>query len=238
MNGFPNDFPTGTVHDLKQHPNQLTGNKLHVVTCRVSYEINEDYLTWEEHMHRAPQQGSSLASIQDRYAYGRIQTLPALSGDQPYWLGGEVVNGQWVWSDGTPWNSDTYVVSGGTTSGNVLTLENTYGGSLLRGTTAATSLPAIYQRVNFIQVAVNDEGSLYFGPPEVPSNHTLYDGVDFNGGYQITPDGKQIGLWGNKLVQFELSSLMDEENLFQSKIGFDFVLHNSTADVFFESNGL
>eukprot|EP00957_Ditylum_brightwellii_P101451 7731569-Ditylum_brightwellii.AAC.1 len=65
-----------------------------------------------------------------------------------------------------------------------------------------------------VEEEVNDKGSLYFGPPEAPSDHILYDGADFNGGYQITPDGKQIGLWGNTLVQFDLSSLMDEENLF------------------------
>mmetsp|Transcript_3693 Transcript_3693/g.4706 ORF Transcript_3693/g.4706 Transcript_3693/m.4706 type:complete len:1076 (-) Transcript_3693:128-3355(-) len=228
----------GTVHEVK-HPSQGTyGNKLHVHTCLVTYEVNDEYLAFEEHMEKALKQGSYLASIQGHYDYGRIHTLTSLNMDQPYWLGGEVVNGNWVWSDGTAWNPGTFVVSGDTGTGNALTLKNTQVGSPIASSITSASLPAIYQKVNLVQALVNGKDVLYFGPLEAPDVHPDYVATSFNGTYRIKPDGIQVELWGNKLIRLNILSPIGEENLNQGQIMFDIILHDDNVDVFFETDGL
>eukprot|EP00957_Ditylum_brightwellii_P022062 1664292-Ditylum_brightwellii.AAC.1 len=98
------------MHEIKQNPSRPTGSQLHVVNCFVEYVINENHLTWEEHAKKALQIGSTLASVNDEYGYGRLRT--SLKINQAYWLG-----------DGTAWNTN----EAGSNIRNLLSEDNGHG---------------------------------------------------------------------------------------------------------------
>eukprot|EP00957_Ditylum_brightwellii_P129645 9889895-Ditylum_brightwellii.AAC.1 len=224
----------GNVYEVKHDSNEIYQSQFHVVNCHVTYEVNDQHLTWTEHFRAALLSGSSIASIADEYDYGRLQTLSSIEIDQTYWLGGEVINEEWEWSDGTVWDANLYEVSGESSHGSVLAVK--YKGNELSSSAPSTNLPAVYKKINYVDVLVNGK-EIRCSPFNAPVTHPHYDETVFDGGYRVMADGKYIELWGNKLVQISLASLTDEKDCSQGSVEFNLTLHENNTDIYFETNG-
>ena len=78
------------------------------------YKLTIDDLTWDEASTECRHQGGELASVHDNITSHFLKTLmpsPIISSSKLHvFIGGIKSDGEWSWSDGTPWDYEDWAV--------------------------------------------------------------------------------------------------------------------------------